>query len=89
MGHCSNEIHSLEAKIDAKIQSVFTSRKLSQILSVKENKLLIVIIIITHNALDIHLSVICALQIYIAGTLPDTYINASVNIGTLPLVKIL
>jgi len=50
---------------------VFTSRKLSQTLSVKENKPLIVK---TQCVVCTYVNVICVMQIML-GTLPNTYIN--------------
>jgi len=65
------DIYSLGAKIDVNVKPVFTSRKLSQTLSVKEKSPRS----LTFNALCIYFNVICTMQI-MSGTLPDTYINA-------------
>ena len=65
------DIYSLGAKIKVNVEPIFTSKKLPQSLSVKENKPPIV----TLNALCTYFNVTCAMQI-MSGTLPDTYINA-------------
>ena len=65
------DIYSLGAKIDVNVKPVFRSRKLSQTLSVKENKPSVV----NTRCIVIYFNVICAMQI-MSGTLPDTYINA-------------
>ena len=71
------DIYSLGAKVDVNVKAVFTSRKLSQTLSVKENKPPIVN---TQCVVDLFSNVICAMQI-MSGTLPDTYINAIPPLG--------
>ena len=65
------DIYSLGAKIDFNVKPVFTSRKLSQTLSVRKTSPRSS----TLNALYTYFNVICAMQI-MSGTLPDTYINA-------------
>ena len=66
-GRVRKDIYFLGAKIDVNVKPVFTSRKLSQTLSVKENKPPIV-----NTQCVVY---ICAMQI-MSGTLPDTYIDA-------------
>ena len=65
------DIYSLGAKIDVNVKPIFASKKLSQTLSVKENKPPIV-----NTQCVVYLfQCDCAMQI-MSGTLPNTYINA-------------
>ena len=63
------DIYSLGAKIDVNVKPIFTSKKLLQTLSVKENKPPIV------NTKCVVYLFQCAMQI-MSGTLLDTYITA-------------